>query len=216
LDAGAAPAPGASAGGGGQSVAGLPSSSAGAATPSAGAGGTIESGAGTPGSPVPGAESAGTAPGAGAGGTASSPQTGASTEGAAAAQPAPELVAAVREEAKDFVPVAGVNDIFFDFDKFEIRSDARTALDANIDWLKTNAGYGVLIEGHCDERGTNEYNIALGEHRARATKQYLVANGVDAARIATVSYGKERPFCTERTEACWQLNRRSHFLVRQR
>jgi peptidoglycan-associated lipoprotein len=112
--------------------------------------------------------------------------------------------------------VAAVQDIFFDFDKFEIREDGRVTLDANIDWLKTNAGYSVLIEGHCDERGTNEYNIALGEHRARVTKQYLVANGIDATRIATVSYGKERPFCTERTEDCWQLNRRSHFLVKQR
>ena len=107
-----------------------------------------------------------------------------------------------------------MRDIFFDFDKYAIRPDAAATLQANIDWLKTNASALVLIEGHCDERGTNAYNLALGDRRARAARDYLVARGVAAERITMISYGEERPVCIARTEACWARNRRAHFLAK--
>ena len=83
-------------------------------------------------------------------------------------------------------------------------------------WLKSNASNLVLIEGHCDERGTNEYNLALGERRAKATMNYLVSQGIQANRITIISYGEERPVCNEKTEACWAKNRRANFLVKPR
>ena len=85
---------------------------------------------------------------------------------------------------------------------------------ADAAWLKSNPGNLVLIEGHCDERGTNEYNLALGERRAKSTMNYLVAQGVQASRITIISYGKERPVCTEHNEGCWSNNRRAHFLTK--
>jgi peptidoglycan-associated lipoprotein len=106
-----------------------------------------------------------------------------------------------------------LKDAFFDYDKADLRDDARTVLSANAEWLKKNRTIQFLIEGHCDERGTSEYNLALGDRRANAAKEYLVSLGVDASRIKTVSYGKERPFCNESSEDCWQQNRRAHFLV---
>ncbi len=123
-------------------------------------------------------------------------------------------MAAARPELREFRPTEKLRDIFFDFDRYEIRPDDASSLDADLEWLRSNRNSVVLIEGHCDERGTNEYNLALGEHRARATKNYLVANGIAASRITTFSYGEERPFCTERSEACWALNRRAHFLIK--
>ena len=109
-----------------------------------------------------------------------------------------------------------LKDAFFDYDKSDLRDDARTALAADAEWLKKYRTIQFLIEGHCDERGTSEYNLALGDRRANATKEYLVSLGVDASRIRTVSYGKERPFCNQSTEDCWQQNRRGHFLVTAR
>ena len=106
-----------------------------------------------------------------------------------------------------------LKDAFFDYDKADLRDDARTALAANAEWLKKYRSVQFLIEGHCDERGTSEYNLALGDRRANAAKEYLVSLGVDASRVKTVSYGKERPFCSQSTEDCWQQNRRAHFLV---
>ena len=106
-----------------------------------------------------------------------------------------------------------LKDAFFDYDKADLRDDARTALAADAEWLKKYRTVQFLIEGHCDERGTSEYNLALGDRRANAAKEYLVSLGVDASRIKTVSYGKERPFCSQSTEDCWQQNRRGHFLV---
>src|ERR671914_506894 len=104
---------------------------------------------------------------------------------------------------REFAAVAALRDIFFDFDKYDIRpNDART-LDANATWLKSNPDHLVLIEGHCDERGTNEYNLALGERRAKSAMNYLVSQGVQASRITIISYGEERPVCTEHTEQCW-------------
>jgi len=105
-----------------------------------------------------------------------------------------------------------LKDAFFDYNKSDLRDDARTALSANADWLKRHTNLQFLIEGHCDDRGTTEYNLALGDRRANAARDYLVSLGIDSARIRTVSYGKERPFCTEETEDCWQQNRRAHFL----
>ncbi len=123
-------------------------------------------------------------------------------------------MAAAQPELKEFEPSEKLRDIFFDFDRYDIRPEDAINLDGDADWLRSNANVLVLIEGHCDERGTNEYNIALGEHRAQATRSYLVAQGIAANRITTISHGEERPFCIERTEACWALNRRAHFLVK--
>lgn len=106
-----------------------------------------------------------------------------------------------------------LKDAFFDYDKSDLRDDARSALAADAEWLKRYRSVQFLIEGHCDERGTSEYNLALGDRRANAAKEYLVSLGVDASRIKTVSYGKERPFCNQTSEDCWQQNRRGHFLV---
>jgi peptidoglycan-associated lipoprotein len=116
----------------------------------------------------------------------------------------------------EFAPNANLKTIYFDFDKYDIRPDDAKALDGDAAWLKTNADNLVLIEGHCDERGTNEYNLALGEKRAKAAMNYLVAQGVQASRITIISYGKERPVCTEKTEACWAKNRRDNFLTKAR
>ena len=107
-----------------------------------------------------------------------------------------------------------LKEIYFDFDKYNIKPEAAKILDGNAAWLKANASNLVLIEGHCDERGTAEYNLALGERRAKAAMNYLVAQGVAANRITIISYGKERPVCTEKTEACWAKNRRDAFLTK--
>jgi peptidoglycan-associated lipoprotein len=115
----------------------------------------------------------------------------------------------------EFTANANLKDVFFDFDKYDVRPNDAKTLDTNAAWLKSNDNL-LLIEGHCDERGTNEYNLALGERRAKATMNYLVAQGVQASRITIISYGKERPTCTEHSEACWAQNRRAHFLVKAR
>jgi peptidoglycan-associated lipoprotein len=111
-------------------------------------------------------------------------------------------------------PAAGLADVYFDFDRSEITASARTALEQNAKWLLGRGGAQVRIEGHADERGTNEYNIALGERRAQAVKRVLVALGVAAANLSTVSYGEEQPACREHEESCWQKNRRAHLAVR--
>jgi len=105
-----------------------------------------------------------------------------------------------------------VRDAYFDYDKSDIRADAREALSKTADFLKNYPQVKVTIEGHCDERGSTEYNLGLGDRRANATKNYLVSLGVSADRMTTVSYGKEKPFCTEHDETCWQQNRRGHFV----
>jgi peptidoglycan-associated lipoprotein len=144
------------------------------------------------------------------------PGGGSGATGGGTATPAPAPTAPARPVPKDFAAVADLADVFFDFDKYDIRpADAKT-LDSNASWLKSNPNHLVLIEGHCDERGTNEYNLALGERRAKSTMNYLVSQGVQANRITIISYGEERPQCTEKTEACWAKNRRAHFLVKPR
>jgi peptidoglycan-associated lipoprotein len=106
-----------------------------------------------------------------------------------------------------------LKDAFFDFDKYDLREDARTSLAADAQWLKRYSSIQVLVEGHCDSRGTEEYNLSLGQKRAASVKDYLVSLGLDGARINTVSYGKTRPFCTDENESCWQQNRRGHFVI---
>jgi peptidoglycan-associated lipoprotein len=101
--------------------------------------------------------------------------------------------------------------IYFDFDKSELKPPARAILDNKAAWLRENGRYKVRIEGHCDERGTNEYNLALGERRANAAFKYLNALGISTDRMTTISYGEERPVCTEHNEACWSKNRRDEF-----
>jgi peptidoglycan-associated lipoprotein len=117
---------------------------------------------------------------------------------------------------KEFQPNDAVKPIFFDFDKAVIRPGDAKTLDASAAWLKQNANQLLLIEGHCDERGTNEYNLALGDRRAKAAMNYLVAQGISADRMTIVSYGEERPVCTEHTDACWAKNRRDQFMVKER
>ena len=106
--------------------------------------------------------------------------------------------------------------IHFAFDKSDIRPGDAKILDAAVGYLKANPNQLVLIEGNCDERGTSEYNLALGERRAKAAMNYFVANGIEAGRITTISYGKERPVCTERNEACWSKNRNDTFLTKEK
>ena len=108
-------------------------------------------------------------------------------------------------------PVPELSDVFFDFDRFVIRDDARSGLETNAGLLKSQSSEKILIEAHCDERGTSAYNLVLGERRAQATAQYLRDLGVPSSQMQITSYGKERPFCTEHSEACWQSNRRAHF-----
>jgi peptidoglycan-associated lipoprotein len=104
-------------------------------------------------------------------------------------------------------------DVLFDYDKYDIRPEARPILDSVASFLNDEKGLSIAIEGHCDERGTNEYNLALGEKRAKAAKDYLVSLGISPDRISVVTYGEEKQLCTDHTEACWQLNRRAHFVV---
>jgi peptidoglycan-associated lipoprotein len=105
------------------------------------------------------------------------------------------------------------SDIHFDYDKYNIRPDSRPMLDQVASFMNGNGDYNVVIEGHCDERGTNEYNLALGERRAKSTKNYLVSLGVSSSRISAVTFGEEKPLCTDTSETCWQSNRRAHFVV---
>jgi peptidoglycan-associated lipoprotein len=106
-----------------------------------------------------------------------------------------------------------IRDAFFDLDKSEIRSDARDALTKDAEFLRTYPDVRISLEGHCDERGSTEYNLGLGERRADAAKNFLISLGIAAGRIDTVSWGKERPFCSEHDESCWQQNRRAHFVM---
>jgi len=101
--------------------------------------------------------------------------------------------------------------IYFEFDKSDLKPEARVVLEKKASWLRTYGDYKLRVEGHCDDRGTNEYNLALGERRANAAFRYLNALGISADRMSTISYGEERPVCTERNEGCWTKNRRDEF-----
>jgi len=132
------------------------------------------------------------------------------------APPAVEAPRAVRISDAEFF-AGNVIDIFFDYDKHDIREDAANTLkmDARALSEPERARLRFTIEGHCDERGSEKYNLALGDRRANSAKEYLVTLGINADRIDTISYGKERPFCSESNEECWQQNRRAHFVLKQ-
>ena len=133
----------------------------------------------------------------------------AAEEAAAAAKRAEEERA--KETAKK--AVAGLQPVYFDFDKSFIRDDAKAVMKANAEYLKANPKIKIRIEGNCDERGTIEYNQALGQRRAAAAKKYLTDLGIAASRISLISYGKEKPICTQSDEDCWQKNRRDDFVA---
>ena len=103
--------------------------------------------------------------------------------------------------------------VYFDFDKYELRPDARERLAKNADFMKENPQFTYTIEGHCDERGTNEYNMALGDRRSHAAQSYLVSLGVPASQFNLISYGEEAPLCNAAEESCWSRNRRAHFTI---
>jgi len=158
-------------------------------------------------------------PGAGAPGAPSAP--GVQPGETPVTRPAPPSESPVRPSpaapsapggAAAAVPAASpLKDVFFDFDQSNIRDDQKAALNDNVAWVKANSRVKMAVEGHCDERGTAEYNLGLGERRAKAVKDYLVAAGIAADRIATISYGKERPFVLGHDESAWKWNRRGHF-----
>jgi peptidoglycan-associated lipoprotein len=106
-----------------------------------------------------------------------------------------------------------LSDVYFDLDESTIRDDAKGSLQRNADWLKRWTSTSITVEGHCDSRGSSEYNLALGTRRSNAVKDYLVSLGVPSNRITVISKGKEQPFCSEENESCWQQNRRGHFII---
>ncbi len=128
-----------------------------------------------------------------------------------AARQADEL----RAEQKAAAEV-GMRDVYFEYNSWQINEEGRRALTADADWIRGNPTALVKIEGHCDERGTGAYNLVLGEKRAKAVRNYLVELGVVASQLTVVSYGKERPFCLERAESCYQQNRRGHLVLRKK
>ncbi len=188
--------------------------------------------------PAGSAAGAGSAPGAGvtaippSGGAPAGPRTGTATApgavtgGGAAGPGAPGASAAERvltaagttlpvlPAPREYVENPALSEIHFDFDRYDLRPPDKEGLAKNADWLKAHAGALLLIEGHADERGTNEYNLALGERRAKAARYYVASLGIDGGRVTLISYGEERPVCTERAESCWARNRRGHFLVK--
>lgn len=149
---------------------------------------------------------------------ASAPAAGAPATAVAPA-PAPEARIGL-PPVREYEAIPELRDIYFDFGKAVIRPADVRILDANAAWLRAHPNHLILIEGHSDTRGLvrskNEWNMALGEERARAAMNYLIAHGVQSSRITILSYGEERPLCTEQSERCWSQNRRSRFLVKPR
>lgn len=135
-------------------------------------------------------------------------------EPAAQAEPKRVETVPVTEVVETKPGVVAIENIHFDFDKYNIRDDAKPVLRGVSDWLVKNKSAKMLLEGHCDERGTNEYNLALGEKRAKSTRDYLVSSGVGKDRLEMISFGEERPLCKEQTEECWQKNRRVQFVIK--
>ena len=135
------------------------------------------------------------------------PPPPAPTEPETTAPPPPAPPPSTTEETET---VTSLRDAYFDFDDASLRSDAKSALEGDAKYLESHSGANVVIEGHCDERGSVEYNLALGERRARAAKEFLVSYGIPATRLTTISYGKESPFDTGHDETSWAKNRRAH------
>jgi peptidoglycan-associated lipoprotein len=108
---------------------------------------------------------------------------------------------------------AAFGDVYFDYDKYDLKTEARNTLRQHADWLMTNSDFQVILEGHCDERGTREYNLALGERRSESVRDYLINLGIDMGRLTTISYGEELPLDPTHTEEAWAKNRRVHFVV---
>jgi peptidoglycan-associated lipoprotein len=108
-----------------------------------------------------------------------------------------------------------VKDVYFDYDKSDLRADQQTAIQSDAQFLNQHSNISFTVEGHCDSRGSTEYNLALGDQRASSVKSALVSAGVSANRVKTISYGKEKPFCMEENESCWQQNRRGHFVYQK-
>jgi peptidoglycan-associated lipoprotein len=126
---------------------------------------------------------------------------------------APPPAPAAHKESLEELFNREVKDAYFDYDKADIRADARDALSQTAQFLRSYPQLKIVIEGHCDERGSTEYNLALGDRRASAAKQFLVSLGIPAERMDSVSYGKERPFCSASNEECYKQNRRAHFVM---
>ena len=114
---------------------------------------------------------------------------------------------------KNFQETSNLKDIHFNFDQYGLDSNSKEVLKQNASYLKQNPGTKIEVQGHCDERGTNNYNIALGERRAHSTKRFLVSQGIDSSRINIISFGEEKPFCFDSNEDCWFQNRRAHFML---
>ncbi|HYO13029.1 MAG TPA: peptidoglycan-associated lipoprotein Pal [Thermoanaerobaculia bacterium] len=132
----------------------------------------------------------------------------------AAPAPEPDPLAGDLASVNEHLRRQGLlGDVYFDYDRAELSSETRDRLARNARFLTEHPQFRLTIEGHCDERGTSEYNLALGERRAAAVREYLSSLGVSSDRLTTLSYGKERPVCTEEDESCWRLNRRAHHVV---
>ena len=129
-------------------------------------------------------------------------------------QPPPPAAAAPSPTDEDLFG-RNVKDIYFDYDKSNIRADQDASIQADMLFLNQHPNVSFTIEGHCDDRGSTEYNLALGDQRASSVKNALTTAGINASRIKTISYGKEKPFCLEENEACWQQNRRGHFVYQK-
>jgi len=130
--------------------------------------------------------------------------------------PSEEPQAPERPTLEEFVPAIDLKNVYFDFDSSKLRADALDSLATNVEWLKEHEDLQVMIEGHCDEAGTPEYNQALGDRRAQSVKSTLAASGIEAERLGTISYGKERPVCKDNTEECRKLNRHVEFRIKTR
>lgn len=152
----------------------------------------------------------------------SKPPTQSSAQAKTATKPASEVRKAQSQSSLDALrrgdsattpKDSALQEIFFEFDRYDLSSDARAKLKAAADWLKKNSTVRVEVEGHCDERGTTEYNLALGAKRAQSAKDYIESLGIAAGRLSTTSYGEEIPVCREHNEDCWQKNRRDRFVT---
>ena len=188
-----------------------PGGSAAVAGPAQSAGATgVRPGGGVPAGPGTGVTTAPSAvTGGGAGGSGASGASAPRGSLAGAGTTLPALPA-----PREYVENPALTEVHFDFDRYDIRPQDKERLAQNAEWLKAHTGVLLLVEGHADERGTNEYNLALGERRAKAARDYLASLGIAESRVTIISYGEERPLCTERDEGCWVKNRRARFLVK--